>query len=107
MLRLQMALWVRLRYVRASFVKDSRPHGSCVVSRICLIVTGQLINSMRRISENPNVYLKPCLNEVKPYFDEEGQSVLFESKEAEDMMLSTLGKGHQVSKAINKYRFSF
>lgn len=44
---------------------------------------------------------------MKPYFDEEGQSVLFESKEAEDMMLSTLGKGHQVSKAVNKYRFSF
>lgn len=58
MLRLQMALWVRLRYVRASFVKDSRPHGSCVVSRICLIVTEQLINSMTRIFGNPNLYLK-------------------------------------------------
>lgn len=39
MLRLQIALWVRLRYVRASLVKDSRPHGSWAVSRICLAVT--------------------------------------------------------------------
>lgn len=47
------------------------------------------------------------LNGVKPYFDEEGQSVLFEGKEAEDVMLSTLGKRHQVSKAVNKDRFPF
>lgn len=43
---------------------------------------------------------------AKSYFDEEGQSVLFESKKAEDMMLPTLGKGHQVSKAVNKYWLS-
>lgn len=102
-----MALWVRLRYVRASFVKDNRPHGSCVVSRIYLIVTEQFVNSMTRSSGDPNLYFKSCVNNVKSYFDEEGQSVLFESKEAEDVMLSTLGKGHQVSKAVNKYRFSF
>lgn len=35
MLRLQIALWLRLRYVRGSLVKDKRPHGSCAVSLIC------------------------------------------------------------------------
>lgn len=35
MLRLQMALWLRVRYVLGSFVKDSRPQGSCAVSLIC------------------------------------------------------------------------
>lgn len=45
-------------------------------------------------------------NNAKSYFDKEGQSVFFESKEAEDVMLPTLGQGHQVSKAVNKYWFS-
>lgn len=44
---------------------------------------------------------------MKSYFDEEGKSVLFEGKEAEHMVLSTLNKRHQVSKAVDKYRFSF
>lgn len=35
MLRLQIALWLRVRYVRGSFVNDRRPHGSCAVSLIC------------------------------------------------------------------------
>lgn len=35
MFRLQIALRLRLRYVRGSLVKDNRPHGSCAVSRIC------------------------------------------------------------------------
>ena len=43
---------------------------------------------------------------MKSYFNEEGQSVLFEGKEAEDMVLSTLGKRNQVSKAVSIYRFS-
>lgn len=38
MLRLQIALWVRLRYVRGSLVKDKRPHGSCAVSLICPLI---------------------------------------------------------------------
>lgn len=41
------------------------------------------------------------------YFNKKGQSVLFKGKEAEHMMLSTLGERHQVSKAVSIYRFSF
>lgn len=48
MLRLQIALWVRLRYVRASLVKDSRPHGSCAVSRICSAVIQQFSSVITR-----------------------------------------------------------
>lgn len=45
--------------------------------------------------------------DIKTYFNKKGQSVLFEGKEAEHMMLPTLGKRHQVSKAVSIYRFSF
>ena len=40
--------------------------------------------------------------ESPSHLDEQCQAVLFEGKEAEDMMLTTLGKRHQVSKTVSK-----
>lgn len=114
MLRLQIALWVRLRYVRGSLVKDKRPHGSCAVSLICpLIKKYQHINFTHLDcwlivhfwihALNYDIFL----SNVRSYFDEEGQSVLFEGEEAEHMVLSAFRKRHQISKAVSKYGFSF
>lgn len=46
-------------------------------------------------------------SDIKTCFNKKGQSVLFEGKEAEHVMLPTLGKRHQVSKAVSIYRLSF
>lgn len=44
--------------------------------------------------------------ESHSHFDKQCQAVLFEGKEAEDMMLTTLSKRHQVSKTVSKDRFT-
>lgn len=46
------------------------------------------------------------VSNMQSYFDEEGQSVFLEGKEAEHVVLSTLSERHQVSKAVSKYRLS-
>lgn len=40
------------------------------------------------------------------YFDEESQSILFKGKEAEHMVLSSLGERHKISETVSKYRFT-
>lgn len=91
MFRLQIALWLRLRYVRGSLVKDKRPHGSCAVSLICSTIS--LITWCIVSLRNFHLFWQS-------YFNKERQSVLFEGKEAEHMVLSTLGERYQVSKAV-------
>lgn len=60
-----------------------------------------------RITDLVKLQQRTSISDFKTYFNKKGQSVLFEGKEAEHMMLSTLGERYQVSKAVSIYRFSF
>lgn len=45
-------------------------------------------------------YQQHAQSDKSTYFDEEGQPVLLEGVEAEEVVLATLGQGNQVSKAV-------
>lgn len=79
---------------------------------LCLLSVWLENKVLKQLWKNSDIWLsqtpaRTSICDIKTYFNKKGQSVLFEGKEAEHMMLATLGKRHQVSKAVSIYRFSF